>query len=194
MSLRCWTLLSFPQIIHEFIIVVVLLVRGETFARILLPLAFGIGGEEGIRLWACVDQGEAKFIGQRHHHLVDLSATHHENLLLFEGRITLQFGEVADDFAAWRVLRLHGAGEDDVAAVGQRPADGEVGVAAHQDSVSCGEALEVFHIGIEVPNQLIVSAYRKILRYGGDDCIFHKRFLWRPHFGSPICREFTIYF
>lgn len=117
-------LLSPPQIVHKLIIVVVLLVRSEAFAGILLPDGCWKGREEGVRFRAGVYQSEAKFRGQRHHHFIDLATAHDEDLLLFQGWVLFQFREVSDDFAAWGVFRLHGAGEDDVAAVGERTSDG----------------------------------------------------------------------
>lgn len=152
-------------------------------ARGLLPDLFIEGREEGVALEGPCNAGDDEAIHQRQGFGIDLGAADDEGRGSARQRGGL--GQRAGCFHPG-VLPLGIAGDDDVAAVGQRPADRFEGLAAHQDGMPRGGAFEVGQVFRQMPGQGVADADAVVEVGGDDDGELAGR---SAHAGAVLCLE-----
>ena len=129
--------------------------------RLLVP-----AGKERVALVGAAHAREIEAIGTGQRLGVDLGAADHEELLV-GAEERRGFVERMHDAAAGDFDPL--ARDDHVGAVGQRPAERLVGLAAHDHGVARGEAPETPQVFGNVPEKAVVSADDAIFGHGDDD-------------------------
>ena len=140
------------------------IIDGVVFTAFFLPLVL-IGREEGVGIGGgVVNLRETETVGDFQSLTIDGGTT--DDVDVFVGGAMGQgLIEGVIDITAFKSLCA--AAQDDVTTVGEGSlGEGEVGVAAHDDGMACGERLEALQVVREPIDQLVLESNGAVLRYG----------------------------
>ena len=153
--------------------------REKSSRDISFPFILAEPAQPGIARYFRMNPGQVENPRQRHRFPVKLGAADDEGRFgaVDGGDIFRQAQRIlkrAQHFGALGLV-ISLAGNDDVAAAGQRPADGFPGLAPHDDAVPHGRAAKMAQVFRQAPGQPVVVADDSIARHGADQGKFHGR-------------------
>ena len=123
-------------------------------------------GETGVALVVVHHGGQIQPVGQRHGLRIDLPAADDEHLLL-DGEACERLLERSGHLDPFGGIVLP-ARDDDIAPVGERPAERLERLASHHDGMTARELLETFQIFGDMPQQRVTAADNAVLCNGHD--------------------------
>ena len=157
--------LSFQE--QETVGILVTLVRRVVPAFDLVPGALVELREPGVAVDFRLHPGQVDTHGSGQELFVQRGSSHDNDLLMAGAGSQCAF-RIMEHVTAWRrVIRL--PGKDDVLPSGQRPADGFMGLPAHDDGFAHGDRLEMAQITGQAPGQGAVDADHALAVHGNDE-------------------------